>query len=186
MEIEIGLIVIFLIRLLVPLLMFRWPLWGALASLVVDAADTNIVKFFGVEIPNYTATDKLFDMYYLSIQLYLSLSWANKLARGASIFLYIWRLIGVVTFELNPALRFMLFVAPNIFEHFFIYHNVMMKLGKETKKKMWLNSYKRLFIVVFLLWLTKIPQELVLHVWQVKSPVEEFLAWIQGVFSKPT
>jgi hypothetical protein len=181
---EIGLIAIFAIRLLVPLLMLRWPLFGAIASLVVDAADTNIVKLFGVEIPNYAATDKLLDTYYLTIQVVLSLKWANKLARNTSIFLYIWRLIGVVSFELNPALRFMLFLAPNIFEHFFIYHNVMMRLGKETTKKMWLNSYKRAALVVFLLWLTKIPQELVLHVWQVKSPVEEFLAWLQSIKGK--
>ena len=178
---EIGFIVIIALRLLVPLTMFRWPLWGALASLVVDAADTNIVKLFGVEIPNYPTTDKLFDTYYLTIQLIISLTWVNKLARGASIFLYFWRLIGVIIFELNPAWRFILFFAPNIFEHFFIYHNVMMKLGKETKEKQWLNSYKRLGIVVFLLWLTKIPQELVLHVWQVKSPVEEFWGWLQSL-----
>ena len=140
-----------------------------------------IFKLFSVVTPNYPTTHKLFDTYYLTIQLIISLAWINKLTRGTSIFLYFWRLAVVIIFELNPAWRFILLFAPNIFEHFFIYHNVMMKLGKETKNKQWLNSYKRLGIVVFLLWLTKIPQELALHVWQVKSPVEKFWAWIQGL-----
>src|SRR5690606_26610997 len=128
---EFGLLVIFGLRLLVPLTIFRWPLYGGIASLVIDAADTNIVKLFGVEIPNYVSTDKILDMYYLSIEVYVSRGWKNTLARRASYALFGWRLLGVTAFELS-GLRFLLFVAPNIFEHFFFLFEFLRSRGVET------------------------------------------------------
>jgi hypothetical protein len=175
---ELGLIVIFALRLLVPLLIFRRSLLGGFAALVVDALDTNIVKLFGVEIPNYVQTDKLLDMYYLSIELIVSRHWANVLARRTSLFLYVWRLVGVVVFELVPAYRVVLFIAPNIFEHFFLLYAFMRTRSTERTAPFWLNSYQRVVMVVGILWLTKIPQELVLHVYQVGSPVEAFVGWM--------
>jgi hypothetical protein len=59
----LGLILIFSLRLLIPLTIFKWPFYGGIASLIIDALDTNIVKPFGVEIPNYTITDKYLDLY---------------------------------------------------------------------------------------------------------------------------
>src|SRR3972149_8529600 len=102
-SIPLGLIVIFSLRLLIPLSIFRWPLWGGLAALIIDAADTNIVKPFGVDIPNYTLTDKYLDTYYLTIELLVSLFWVNKLARNTSIVLYAWRLLGLIAFTLSGA-----------------------------------------------------------------------------------
>lgn len=182
-SVPLGLIVIFALRLLVPLTILRWPLWGGLASAIVDALDTNIVKLFGVEIPNYVTTDKYLDLYYFSLELVVSLSWTNKLARNTSLFLYIWRLIGVISLQLTH-LRYLLFVFPNLFEHFFIFYLIIIKMGKETPQKKWLNSTSKLFLVLFLLWLTKIPQELVLHVWQVGSPIEEGWAYLQRLLGQ--
>lgn len=175
MDLSLGLLFIFSLRLLVPLTIFRWPLAGGLASAVVDALDTNLVKLFGVEIPHYVSTDKILDMYYLSIELLVSLKWANQYAKKTSIFLYVWRLIGVIAFELTQ-IRPLLFIFPNLFEHFFIYFVVIKKL----KKDKWLKTGKRLAVVLFILWLTKVPQELVLHVYQFGTPVETFLSWIKG------
>jgi len=177
-SIPLGLIVIFSLRLLIPLSIFRWPLWGGLASLIIDAADTNIVKPFGVEIPNYTITDKYLDTYYLGIEMIVSLSWFNKLAKNTSVVLYLWRLAGLIAFKITGA-QYLLFIFPNLFENFFLFYVFWAKIGKETKEKLWLNSYKRLSLVLFLLWLPKIPQELVLHVWKIGSPVETFLKWVR-------
>ncbi len=176
-----GLVVIFGLRLLIPLTIFRWPLWGGLASLVIDALDTNIVKLFGVEIPNYTLTDKYLDTYYLTIELFVSLRWFNKLARNTSIVLYAWRLLGLAAFALSGA-QYLLFIFPNLFENFFIFYVLWQKIGKETREHVWLHSLKRLFIVLFILWLLKIPQELVLHVWKIGAPVETFLDWLGNIF----
>jgi hypothetical protein len=180
-SIPLGLIIIFGLRFLVPLTIFRWPLWGALASLIIDALDTNIVKLFGVEIPDYTLTDKYFDTYYLTIELIVSLRWFNKLARNTSIVLYVLRLIGLILFRITGA-QYLLFIFPNLFENFFIFYVLWQKLGKETKDRVWLNSLKKLFIVLFILWLLKIPQELVLHVWKIGSPIEAFLEWLGNIF----
>lgn len=177
LSIPLGLIAIFSLRLLVPLTIFRWPLAGGIASLISDALDTNIVKLFGVEIPNYTLTDKYLDTYYLTIELLVSLYWVNKLARNTSIFLYVWRLAGLLAFQFTKG-EYWLFIAPNLFENFFLFIVVMQLLKKETLTTSWLNSKKRLFIALFLLWLPKIPQEIILHVWRVGSPVETFF----GIF----
>jgi hypothetical protein len=127
LSVPVGLIIIFGLRLLVPLTIFRWPLWGGLASLIIDAADTNIVKPFGVEIPNYTFTDKYLDTYYLSIELIVSLRWNNNLAKKTSIFLYFWRLVGVIGFQLTK-IEYLLFIFPNLFENFFVFFELLRKL----------------------------------------------------------
>ncbi|HSX57868.1 MAG TPA: hypothetical protein VLE47_01185 [Candidatus Saccharimonadales bacterium] len=172
-----GLFFVIFLRLTVPLLIFRWPLWGTLASAVVDALDTNLVKPFGAEIPHYVQVDKVLDLYYLSIAFYVSLKWENKLAKRTSIFLYVWRLVGVILFELS-GIRYLLFIFPNLFENFFIFFEVLRKLKKDS----WISNYKRLGLAVFLLWLLKVPQELILHVYQVGTPVETFYAWLKSLF----
>ena len=179
-SIPLGLIVVFGLRLIVPLAIFRWPLWGALASLIVDALDTNIAKPFGVEIPNYVQTDKLLDIYYLTIELIVSLGWVNKLARNTSIGLYVWRLVGLAAFQVTSG-EYWLFIAPNLFENFFVFFALWQIIGKETPKRFWLGSYKRLGAVLLLLWLPKIPQELILHVWKVRAPVEAFFGWANNL-----
>lgn len=176
---ELGLIVIFGLRLLIPLTIFRWPFWGGLASLVVDALDTNIVKLFGVEIPSYVNTDKILDLYYLSIEVVVSLRWSSAKLKSVSILLYVWRLIGVVEFEISGA-RWLLFVAPNIFEHYFLLVEFLRKRQSKLLNGKWFATYTWLAVVVFGLWLTKIPQELVLHVFEVNAPVETFLEWINA------
>ena len=180
-SIPLGLIVIFGLRLLVPLTILRWPFWGALASMIVDALDTNIVKPFGVQIPNYTMTDKYLDTYYFTVELLVSLWWVNKLARNTSIALYFWRLAGLIAFQITAG-EYWLFIAPNLFENFFLFFAFWQLIGKETKEKIWLNSPKRLATVLFFLWLPKVPQELILHVWKVRTPIETFLAWFSSLF----
>lgn len=168
-----GLILILALRLLVPLTIFKWPLPGAIASLIVDALDTNIVKPFGVEIPNYTVTDKYLDVYYLSIELVVSLKWLNSLAKRTSILLFVLRLIGFAGFQVTGEQAWF-FIGPNLFENFFLFYLLLLTFGIETKQKRWLSSYKRLFVALFILWLLKLPQELILHVWRIGSPVETF------------
>lgn len=179
-SVPLGLIIIFGLRLLVPLTIFRWPLWGGLVSLIIDAADTNIVKPFGVEIPNYTLTDKYLDTYYLTIELVVSLFWFNKMAKNTSIFLYFWRLTGIIAFWFTK-IEYLLFIFPNLFENFFIFYVLWRQIGKETKEHIWLNSAKRLAVVLFILWILKIPQELILHVWTIGSPIESFLSWFSNL-----
>ena len=118
------LLIVVAIRLAVPLLIFRWPLWGGLAALFVDAFDFLLVvllPFGGYPLPNYHAIDKGLDTYYLAIELLVSLRWPDLLCRRISIALFAYRLIGVVAFEIT-GIRKLLILFPNLFENFFLFY----------------------------------------------------------------
>jgi len=176
----LGLIFIFALRFLIPLSIFRWPLWGGVASLVADALDTNIVKPFGADIPNYIVVDKFLDIYYLSIELIVSLSWFNRLAKNTSIVLFVLRTFGFLAFFVTNN-EFWLFTAPNLFENFFLFYLILLTLKIETRNKIWLNSYKRLAVSLLLLFVSKLPQEITLHLWKVPFPLETFFSWLKNL-----
>lgn len=108
-------------RFLVPLLIPRFPLPAILACLVIDAADQTIfANRTGIDLANYQSYDKALDIYYLTIA-YLSAirNWQNGFALEVARFLWYYRLVGVVLFELIGN-RAILFIFPNTFEYFFI------------------------------------------------------------------
>ena len=174
-----GMVVILLLRLIIPLTIFRWPLWGAVASLLIDALDCQIATAFGCSIPNYILRDKYLDLYYLTIELAVSRKWANKIASKAALVLYIWRLAGMVIFHLTGEEKWLI-IAPNIFEYFFLFIVLLQFLEKETKTKFWLDSPKRLWRLLTFLFIIKTPQEIVLHSW--KEPAQAFYSWIRNIF----
>ena len=59
----LALVLIIAIRGLVPLLLLRWPFWGALACIVADVSDSAIQDLFGVNVLGgaYHGFDKAFD-----------------------------------------------------------------------------------------------------------------------------
>ena len=122
MDLDPGLLIVLLIRVAVPLTIFRWPLWGALASLSADGLDVvawDLMPWGGYP-DSYHKLDKFFDMYYLSIELIVSqLRWTDAWPRRISLALFFWRLTGFLLFEVTGE-RKVLFFAPNIFENFFI------------------------------------------------------------------
>lgn len=110
------------LRLLVPLLILRWPIFGMLASMYLDLQDFN---YFTIrteqDMTNYQTWDKVMDIYYLSIAFYTSLSWKEKLAKKISIFFFSLRALGVVVLLFVHARELLLFF-PNIFENFFLFY----------------------------------------------------------------
>ncbi len=157
--------VIILSRLLVPLLIPRFPL-AIIAALVIDAADQTILqKFTNVDTTEtglYQSYDKAMDIYYLSIA-YLSTmrNWTSIPAFKISRFLFFYRLVGVTLYELT-GLRWLLLVFPNTFEYFFIAYEVVRLRYKPAlrSKKFWL--FTAAFIWIFI----KLPQEYWIHVAQ--------------------
>jgi hypothetical protein len=116
---ELIVLIVILTRLIIPFSIFRWPLWGALASIVADGLDYIIFDLTTGQLPTYQQIDKLLDIYYLSIEFLVSLQWM-KLAKFTSISLFAYRLIGVVLFEVTN-MHVFLFIFPNVFEYFFIF-----------------------------------------------------------------
>ena len=107
-------------RFLVPLLIPKFPLPAIIACLVLDAADQSIFQAMGFDPPGYQSYDKAMDVYYLAMAYLSTLrNWASLPAYKVTRFLYFYRLVGVVAFELTHT-RALLLVFPNTFEYFFI------------------------------------------------------------------
>ena len=91
-------------RLLVPLLIPRFPL-VIIAALVLDGVDNGLLaQFTDVDLSAdgpYQSWDKALDIYYLAIA-YLSTmrNWTSDAAFRISQFLFYYRLLGVMLFEL--------------------------------------------------------------------------------------
>ena len=123
--IQVVLVVVVIIRFLVPLGTFRFPLPAILLSLVVDAADQTVLAAFDAEPGNYQQYDKALDIYYLSIAYISTLrNWTVGPAFRVAQVLWYWRLIGVLIFELTFA-RSVLLIFPNTFEFFFIFYEAI-------------------------------------------------------------
>ena len=110
-------------RLLVPLLIPRFPL-VIIVALALDGVDNSLLaRSTEIDLTAdgpYQSWDKALDIYYLAIA-YLSTmrNWTSDAAFRISQFLFYYRLVGVMLFELLDS-RLMLLIFPNTFEYFFI------------------------------------------------------------------
>ena len=173
------------LRLVVPLFIPRFPLPAILAALVIDGVDKSIfAAFTGLPLDNYQSYDKALDIYYLTIA-YLSVlrNWRNPFAVGVAAFLWYYRLVGVLLFELTD-LRWLLMVFPNTFEYFVI--------AIEVVRTRW--DAARLSRAAFLwtaglIWVViKLPQEWWIHVAQLDFTDEfgklvDAHPWVWGVLA---
>ncbi|MCE5255070.1 MAG: hypothetical protein LLG45_12855 [Actinomycetia bacterium] len=148
------------VRLLLPLLIPRWPLFGILACVVFDSADQSIMQAFGFNPPWYQGYDKALDVYYLSVAYLATMrNWENVGAFQISRVLYYLRLMGVLAFELSGA-RWLLFAFPNAFEPFFVYYEIVRRRGNPL-----LLTRNVIVVVVAVIWfLFKLPHEWWVHI----------------------
>lgn len=151
---------VLLVRFLLPLLIFRYPLPAVIGCLVVDAADQTIFQTFGYDPPFYQSYDKAMDVFYLAIA-YVSIlrNWASVAAAGVARFLFYWRQVGVALFELF-GMSWILLVFPNTFEYFFI--------ATEGAASRWSLRRVRLrtwILLAAFIWIViKLPQEWWIHI----------------------
>ncbi|MGA8046549.1 MAG: hypothetical protein WCA30_09810 [Dermatophilaceae bacterium] len=146
----------------VPLLIPRFPLPGIIASLVLDAVDQTVFQSLGMDPPGYQGYDKAMDVYYLAIAYLSTLrNWTSRPARQVASFLYFYRLVGVVAFELT-AWRPLLLLFPNTFEYFFIAYELV-RLRWDPQRwglRTWIGVAAVIWVVV------KLPQEWWIHIAQ--------------------
>lgn len=147
------------LRLIIPFSILRWPFWGMIASIAADGADVVILDatgtgFFG----HYHQIDKVLDTYYLAFAAYISLKWQDELARRTSMMLFLWRLVGVIVFEVTR-IRQVIFFAPNIFENFYL----LVAGFKQFFPKFKLDTAKKLTIFLFAATIPKLIQEYIMH-----------------------
>ena len=149
-------------RFLVPLLIPRFPLPAILAALVLDGVDQTIFQAFGHDPPEYQGYDKAMDVYYLAIA-YLSTmrNWTSRPAVRVARFLYFYRLVGVVAFELS-GWRPLLLIFPNTFEYFFIVYEAIRLRWDPARYglRFWIAVAAVIWVFV------KLPQEWWIHIAQ--------------------
>lgn len=155
-----GPLIAIAIRLIVPVFILRWPLGGMIAGIVADTLDVVIVAAVRSQtFENYVLTDKLLDAYMLGFAAFVSLRWENRIARLTSVVLFLYRIAGVLVLEATGA-RWVLFVFPNVFDFFFVYHLTTVKWLPHLE----INGYRRLALVMSVLLSMKLVQEYILHV----------------------
>ncbi len=155
--------IIVLLRIIVPLTIPRFPLPGIIAALVLDAIDQTLFQSLtNLQLDGYQGYDKALDIYYLAIAYIATLrNWTNYAAVRISRFLFYYRLVGVVLFELMQ-IRWLLLIFPNVFEYFFIFYEIV-RLRWDPRRL----SAKALLIATALIWIViKLPQEYWIHVAQ--------------------
>ncbi|WP_051063317.1 hypothetical protein [Ilumatobacter nonamiensis] len=160
---ELIFVAVLALRLGVPLLIFRFPLPAIVAALVIDAADQTIFQNnTDLDLEGYQGYDKALDVYYLAIA-YLSTfrNWADPFAARVAQFLWYYRLVGVVAFELTQE-RALLLVFPNTFEYFFICYEVV-RLAWDPRRL----SHRQVIGLAAFIWIVvKLPQEWWIHIAQ--------------------
>ena len=162
----IAQIIVICVRILVPCTIFRWRIGGALLSLAADTLDVVMVDLIGLVTGEagigfgnyYQIMDKTLDVYYLSFEVYLSLRWTNPLARNTSIILFVYRVVGVIAFEIT-GFRKLLLIFPNLFENFYIFYVIALRFFPKYAA----NDPRQLVIALVVLFIPKMGQEWLLH-----------------------
>jgi hypothetical protein len=178
-------------RLVLPLLIPYFPVPALLACLILDSADQSIFQHFPkIPLEGYQSYDKALDVYYLSIAYLSTLrNWTNQTAFRMSQFLFYYRMMGVVAFELTQ-LRAILFIFPNTFEYFFLFVEAV-RLGWDTKRMgRWTVVIAAAAIWIFI----KLPQEWWIHIAQLDMTdfikeslfgVDKTASWGSAVANRP-
>jgi hypothetical protein len=167
------------LRLFVPLLIPRFPLPAILACLVIDAADQTIFQNnTDLDLTGYQGYDKALDIYYLTIAYLSTLrNWTDPFAFGVARFLWYYRLVGVLLFELLDV-RALLIIFPNTFEYFFIAYVAVQAWWDPAR----LSRRQVIGMAAFIWIFIKLPQEWWIHIAQLDFT--DFMK--EDVFGVPT
>jgi hypothetical protein len=157
---ETGAFIVIALRLIVPLIIFRYPFWGGIVSMLLDGADVILIDLIGLGGfgGQYHATDKVLDSYYLVIELIVALRWDNAWAKWTAAILFGYRAIGVIAFEATGA-RIALFIFPNMFENWWLYCAAVFQYWPRLAPRSW----KTTLVPLAILLVPKMGQEYLLH-----------------------
>ncbi len=150
-------------RLLLPLLIPYYPVPALVACMVLDSADQSIFqKFPAIPLEGYQSYDKALDVYYLSVAYLSTLrNWTNQIAFRTAQFLFYYRMVGVVSFELTQW-RPILFIFPNTFEYFWLFVEAVRLGWNWSHMGKWTVILAAAGIWIFI----KLPQEWWIHIAQ--------------------
>ena len=148
-------LIVIIVRISGSLPVIYFPFFGSLFAILVDLSDLFIIGNLDLGgVRNYQRLDKLLDLSYMLTFLLVSLRW-SKLERNISIFLFIFRIFGMIFYEITGS-RIILFSFPNIFEFWFI----GISFYKYRNRAI---NIKRISLILVLATILKLLQEWILH-----------------------
>ncbi|MCL5970711.1 MAG: hypothetical protein M1450_04395 [Patescibacteria group bacterium] len=160
-----------IIRLIIPLIIFKFPLLGVLISMYIDGQDWH---FLDLQTQSqrefYRIWDKIADLYYLSLAFITTFFWKDKIAKEIGKYTFALRLLGVILFIIFNQ-SFFLFLFPNFFEVYFIFYLVYRFFSKQD---ILFHSAKEIIIVVSVVLIPRLFAEYVFHV-QKLSPFSDLI-----------
>jgi len=178
-------------RLFLPFTIPTYPLLGSIACMLLDSIDQSIFQQFpAIPLEGYQSYDKSLDIYYLAI-IYTAMmrNWTVPSAFKMGFFLYYYRLVGVVAFELTQV-RALLFIFPNTFEYFYDFIEAVRLRWDWKRVGKWTVVISTALIWVFI----KLPQEWWIHIAQLDMTdfIKETLfgvstdaTWAEAVANRP-
>lgn len=126
-----GFVELGLIRIIVPLVILRFPLAGFLAAELVDKYDWKLLPLDEeADYEFYQYWDKLLDSWYLALAYAVSFRWKDGTARKLATVTFAERMVGVLIFSLSGDRR-VLFLFPNVFDGLFVFFEVYRLLSRE-------------------------------------------------------
>ncbi len=157
---SVGAAIVIALRLIVPLSIFRRPLAGGVIAMLLDGADVILIDAIGLGGfgGQYHRTDKVLDLYYLSIEATVAIGWMNAYARLTALGLFGYRIIGVALFELTEQ-RIFLFAFPNLFENWWLYVVAADRFWPRLRPASW----RGVSVALAALLIPKMGQEYLLH-----------------------
>lgn len=157
-----------LVRLLVPLLILRFPIPGIVLAMMVDMYDWQVMQHTtAAQTTFYQNWDKALDVYYQLFILSLVFHFKDTIAKKVAIILFSYRLLGLLIFVITQS-RYVLVFFPNLFENFVLFYLVYIF---STKKKRLFTSQKVLFLILPFLIVPKLIHEYFQHI-LIKQPWE--------------
>jgi hypothetical protein len=159
---DVVFVLVVALRLLIPLGIPKYPLPFIVAALVLDGVDQTIFQAVDATsvLDNYQSYDKALDVYYLTIAYVSTLrNWLDPFHQGVGRFLFYYRLVGTLAFELTGA-RALLLVFPNTFEYFFIFYESVRLFWNPRRM-----SHRFVVGAAAAIWIGfKLPQEYWIHI----------------------
>jgi hypothetical protein len=154
-------VLIAVVRLGVPIAIFRWPFWAALACIAADGFDSIIQDALGIHPleGHYHNFDKAYDIYYLAIEAVIAYRWLDPWARITALVLFGLRLLAVGLFELTNERWLFFAVGPNVFENFYLFVAGMLTIDAAYR----IRSAPQLVAILLFVGLPKVFQEYVMH-----------------------
>ena len=178
------------LRLIVPVSILRFPLWGIFASIFADVIDWNIIEVKSKEMDTlYQSWDKSLDAYTYLFIVCVVLHWKDSWARRTALGFFALRMIGQLLFFLT-SWRPILFYFPNVFENFVILYLVTLWWSK--RKKLDLTVVQK-WSMLLLLIIPKMTQEYFQHflgrqpweLYKVLSPGLDTILWVILLYVLP-